>query len=152
MKKFKFVLVVVVLLPLSAFSQTFDSTKVSYTLEYKKIDNLNPHNLSLVFADSLDINILWDASQSFGSASDSLFEYDTTSGWIEVDDSNRNDLSARVAMRVEKNSTYSFRIWAFYEHSPANIIRSIAPSEEYVIFIDQPMSPPARVIRLRLKL
>ena len=158
MKRFIFIVLLASLIPLATQSQTFDPGKISFIVEYKKIDNANPADTTLAFADSLDLTISWDAVTGFGIPSDSLIQYDESSGWTAFENLDPQNTILHTVLKVDDNSTYSFRVWSLYSHSGLssnpvfNNVKSLAPSDEYVIYIDMPKPPPAvtRIIRLKL--
>ena len=151
MNRFIFIVLLASLVPLATQSQTFDPGNISFIVEYKKIDNANPADTTLAFADSLDLTISWDAVTGFGSPSDSLIRYDESSGWTAFENLDPQNTILHTVLKVDDNSTYSFRVWSLYSHS-AIPTKSLAPSGEYVIYIDMPKPPPAvtRIIRLKL--
>ena len=151
MKRFILIVLLASLIPLATQSQTFDPGKISFIVEYKKIDNANPADTTLAFADSLDLTISWDAVTGFGSPSDSLIRYDESSGWTAFENLDPQNTILHTVLKVDDNSTYSFRVWSLYSHSSLPT-KSLAPSDEFVIYIDMPKPPPAvtRIIRLKL--
>lgn len=142
-------LILLLLFPALVCSQTFDSSKVSYVVEYKKIDSVNSSDTTLVFADSLDLTISWDAVISFGSPSDSLIRFDGSSGWIVMGAPKSNEL--RKVIGVKESETYSFRVWSVYDYGFD--VKSLAPSPEYMMFVQKTSLPPAAISRkIKLKI
>ena len=131
---------------LPLFGQTFDSSNLSYIVEYK--EKVMPIDTVKIIGDDNEVNAIvsWIPSTAFSNKADSTISWDGSGGWIQWGERIVGNDTTLIA--ILNPGTFSFRVWAYYKNK-----RSPAPSPEYAVrfrYMDDDMAPEPVSVKVKM--
>lgn len=129
----------------STSSLVFDPSRVLYDVEYKK-KNITPDTtLTFDMETKADVNISWTVPSGFNTTGETP-DYDKEAGWTTLV-VNFDGTATRQKIEIIEG-TYSFRVWSKYVYESGNVVRSLSPSDEYIVMFDikQEEFPPKKIV------
>jgi len=133
----------------SIFGQTFDIARISYDIEYKLKSSTPDTVISIDSTGFIELILTWDAVTGFGDADEEI-DYDESGLWTTIENDYKQTTIEKTVHVV--GGIYSFRVWSKYAYRSGNVVRSVAPSPEYLVRFKLKENPPERVtLKIRFK-